>query len=161
MTGQQRAGGREKAIMSANAEPDDLAAVVRDALETTRATPQKATPLERAKKGHQERRHSPGRRCAQTGNRRPVRLGGGRPMPALRAPEPEATARKLPCFARVLRQTNPRMAYRSSVVLIVAAMLSFAAAAQTGLSPGAAAQSTTGMNKADDRDPIGLTSTQR
>jgi hypothetical protein len=50
---------------------------------------------------------------------------------------------------------------RSSVVLIVAAMLSFAAAAQTGLSPGAAAQSTTGMNKADDRDPIGLTSTQR
>ena len=50
---------------------------------------------------------------------------------------------------------------RSSVVLTVAAMLSFAAAAQTGLSPGAAAQSTTGMNKADDRDPIGLTSTQR
>jgi hypothetical protein len=158
MTGQQRAGGREKAVMSANADPDDLAAVVRDALETIRATPQKATTLERAKKV-----------IRSNGTARDVaalrrEIGGqfasaADSLPALRASEPEATARQLPCFARVLRQTIP--GWHTAVVLIVAAILSFAAAAQTGLSPGAAAQSTTGINKADDRAPIGLTSTQR
>ncbi|WP_375157882.1 hypothetical protein [Bradyrhizobium sp. RDT46] len=50
---------------------------------------------------------------------------------------------------------------RFSAVLIVAAMLSFPAAAQQTSSSGAGAQSTTGMSKADDRDPIGLTATQR
>ena len=48
---------------------------------------------------------------------------------------------------------------RFSVVLIAAAALSFPAAAlQTS---GASGQSTTGMSKADEMDPIGLTSTGR
>ncbi|WP_440639378.1 hypothetical protein ACSHT2_33800 [Bradyrhizobium sp. PUT101] len=48
-----------------------------------------------------------------------------------------------------------------SAMLIVAALLSFPSASQQSSSSGVAAQSTTGMSKADDRNPIGFTSTQR
>lgn len=50
---------------------------------------------------------------------------------------------------------------RFSAVLMVAALLPLPAAAQQGSSSGASAQSTAGTSKIDDRDPIGLTSTQR
>lgn len=48
---------------------------------------------------------------------------------------------------------------RFSVVLIAATVLSLPAAAQQ--SSGASEQPTTGISKADETDPIGLTSTQR
>ncbi|PSO21487.1 hypothetical protein [Bradyrhizobium sp. MOS003] len=50
---------------------------------------------------------------------------------------------------------------RFSTVLIAATVLSFPAAAQPGSNPRANEQSTTGVSKPDERDPIGLTSTQR
>lgn len=50
---------------------------------------------------------------------------------------------------------------RFSAALFAAALVSFPAIAQQSSGPGAADQATTGMSKPDERDPIGLTSTQR
>ena len=50
---------------------------------------------------------------------------------------------------------------RFGFALMTAALLSFPAAAQQGQGSGAAGPATTGMSKRDERDPIGLTSTQR
>ena len=50
---------------------------------------------------------------------------------------------------------------RFLIAMFAAALLSFPAEAQQGTNSRASEQSTTGMSKPDERDPIGLTSTQR